>query len=147
MYLKSNRFSVHFHNTVLPFVHSSETKSTVRRLRIKGQKERRNWVKNCFFGKYFKCENESSSIAFIPAMHRSGGRECASLQIIRDGGALSLSFDRLQRDSDGTLRLGGCRFSDSGFGATLWGLSSMYRLCNAGTAYTACGTELTASFT
>ena len=71
-------------------------------------------MKNCFFGKYFKCENENSSIAFIPALHRSGGRESASLQIISDGGSLSLSFDRLQRYSDGTLSLGGCRFSDSG---------------------------------
>lgn len=71
-------------------------------------------MKNCFFGKYFKCENENSSIAFIPALHRSGGMESASLQIISDGGSLSLSFDRLQRYSDGTLSLGGCRFSDSG---------------------------------
>lgn len=71
-------------------------------------------AKNCFFGKYFKCENKNTSIAFIPAMHRCGGQESGSLQIIRDGGACSLSFDRLQRDSDGALHLGGCRFSDSG---------------------------------
>lgn len=67
-----------------------------------------------FFGKYYKCVSESTSIAFIPAMHRSRGHTDASLQIITPEGALNVSFPEMKKEKDGSLSLGSCRFSDRG---------------------------------
>ena len=67
-----------------------------------------------FFGKYFKCVSEDASIAFIPAMHRRGGRTDASLQIITPDGALNVPFPEMKKEKGGSLSLGACRFSDRG---------------------------------
>lgn len=52
--------------------------------------------KDYFKGWYFKCSNDTQTIAFIPAFHRSGPRETASLQIITDDEAFNLPFDSLE---------------------------------------------------
>lgn len=67
-----------------------------------------------FFGKYFKCVSEDASIAFIPALHRRGGRTDASLQIITPDGALNVPFPEMKKEKDGSLSLGACSFSDRG---------------------------------
>lgn len=51
--------------------------------------------KDYFKGWYFKCSNDAQTIAFIPAFHRSGHNETASLQIITDDAAFNLPFDFL----------------------------------------------------
>ena len=63
-----------------------------------------------FFGKYFKCVSEDASIAFIPALHRRGGRTDASLQIITPDGALNVPFPEMKKEKDGSLSLSACRF-------------------------------------
>ena len=43
--------------------------------------------KDYFKGWYFKCSNDTQTIAFIPAFHRTEHRETASLQVITDDAA------------------------------------------------------------
>ncbi len=52
--------------------------------------------KDYFKGWYFKCSNDTQTIAFIPAFHRSGHCETASLQIMTDDTAFNLPFDSLE---------------------------------------------------
>ena len=49
---------------------------------------------NIFFqGRYFKCQSENHSCAFIPAVHREGGIFSASLQIITDDKAWNIPME------------------------------------------------------
>ena len=47
---------------------------------------------NYFKGWYFKCCGKNKTIAFIPAYHRSDGRETASLQVITDEAVFNIPF-------------------------------------------------------
>lgn len=49
--------------------------------------------KNYFCGWYFKCQSQTHTIAFIPAVHMEGGRSTCSLQIITENGVWNLPFD------------------------------------------------------
>lgn len=66
-----------------------------------------------FFGRYFKCVGGGHTVAFIPARHRRGVEERASLQIITDKEAHFFSFpidDYKELDDGFGVRLGACRF-------------------------------------
>lgn len=72
-------------------------------------------IKNYFKGWYFKCSTESSTIAFIPAIHRSQSQETASLQIITDNSAYNIPLDTLKYCEKPLLIKGnGCLFSEKG---------------------------------
>ena len=47
-------------------------------------------MKEYFCGWYFKCQSERESIALIPAVHRVGGREECSVQLISSGESLNI---------------------------------------------------------
>ncbi len=49
-------------------------------------------IKNYFKGYYFKCSNNTSSIAFIPALHKSKKNIDASIQIITPNESIYLPF-------------------------------------------------------
>lgn len=71
--------------------------------------------KDYFKGWYFKCSNDTQTIAFIPAFHRSGHRETASLQIITDDGAFNLPFNSLEyQEKPLAVRIGDSIFSEKG---------------------------------
>ncbi len=71
--------------------------------------------KDYFKGWYFKCSNDTQTIAFIPAFHRSGPRETASLQIITDDEAFNLPFDSLEYQEEPlSVRIGDNVFSEKG---------------------------------
>ncbi len=70
---------------------------------------------NYFKGWYFKCSSNDKTIAFIPAYHRSNGRETASLQIIMDEGGFNIPFDSLKySEKPLCVNLGKCVFSEEG---------------------------------
>lgn len=50
---------------------------------------------NYFKGWYFKCFAKDQTMAFIPACHRTGRKETASLQIIMDEAAFHIPFQSL----------------------------------------------------
>lgn len=69
--------------------------------------------KDYFKGWYFKCSNETKTIAFIPAFHRNNHKETASLQIIADDAAFSIPFKSLQyRENPLTVKIGENVFSE-----------------------------------
>ncbi len=71
--------------------------------------------KDYFKGWYFKCSNDTQTIAFIPAFHRSGHRETASLQIIMDDAAFNLPFDSLKfQEKPLAVGIGDSIFSEKG---------------------------------
>lgn len=71
--------------------------------------------KDYFKGCYFKCSNETQTIAFIPAFHRSDHRETAFLQIIMDDVAFNLPFDSLEfQEKPLSVRIGYSIFSEKG---------------------------------
>lgn len=71
--------------------------------------------KEYFKGWYFKCSNDTQTIAFIPAFHRSSHCETASLQIITDDAAFNLPFDLLEfREKPLSVRIGDSMFSEKG---------------------------------
>lgn len=71
--------------------------------------------KDYFKGWYFKCSNDAQTIAFIPAFHRNGHNETASLQIITDDAAFNLPFDSLKfREKPLAIRIGDSVFSEKG---------------------------------
>ncbi len=71
--------------------------------------------KDHFKGWYFKCSNDTQTIAFIPAFHCSGHRETASLQIITDDAAFNLPFDSLEYQEEPlAVRIGDNVFSEKG---------------------------------
>ena len=71
--------------------------------------------KDYFKGWYFKCSNDTQTIAFIPAYHRTEHQETASLQIITDNAAFNLPFDSLEfREKPLSVRIGDCIFSEKG---------------------------------
>ena len=66
-----------------------------------------------FKGWYFKCCNESETVAFIPAYHIMEGKRTASLQIITDDGAYNIPFESLvYTEKPLTVKIGNCRFSE-----------------------------------
>lgn len=70
---------------------------------------------NYFKGRYFKCSSKNQTVAFIPAFHRSNGKESASLQIITDESAFNIPFNSLTcGKSPLSAKLGDCVFSDKG---------------------------------
>lgn len=71
--------------------------------------------KDYFKGWYFKCSNDQQTIAFIPALHRSGQRETASLQIITDTAAFQIPYDSLKYSENPlTVSMGDSSFSEKG---------------------------------
>lgn len=71
--------------------------------------------KDYFKGWYFKCSNDTQTIAFIPAFHRTRHKETASLQIITDDGAFNLTFDSLEfQEKPLFIRIGDSIFSEKG---------------------------------
>lgn len=70
---------------------------------------------NYFKGWYFKCSANNKTIAFIPAYHRSDGRETASLQIITGEAVFNISFDSLKYSEKSLcVKMGECEFSERG---------------------------------
>lgn len=70
---------------------------------------------NYFKGWYFKCSANNETIAFIPAYHRSSGRETASLQIITDEKVFNIPFDSLKySEKPLSVNIGNCEFSERG---------------------------------
>ena len=70
---------------------------------------------NYFKGWYFKCIGNDTTIAFIPAFHRSGDKETASLQIITDDAAFNIPFDSLEySEKPLSINLKNCHFSKDG---------------------------------
>lgn len=49
-----------------------------------------------FKGMYFKCANETQTIAFIPSVHYYNGEYCALLQIITDKEAYQIAFSNIK---------------------------------------------------
>ena len=71
--------------------------------------------KDYFKGWYFKCTNDTQTIAFIPAFHRTRHKETASLQIITDDGAFNLPFASLEyQEKPLSIRIGDNMFSEKG---------------------------------
>ena len=71
--------------------------------------------KDYFKGWYFKCSNESKTIAFIPAFHQSKHEKTASLQIITDDTAFNIPFQFLQyRENPLAIKIGENIFSKKG---------------------------------
>lgn len=60
-------------------------------------------MRNYFCGWYMKSQNESGTLALIPAWHVSGGEKSCSLQLITEEGAWKLLFpyDRFQKSKNG----------------------------------------------
>lgn len=68
-----------------------------------------------FKGWYFKCSTKDKTIAFIPAYHYSNNKKSASLQIITDGKALNIPFDKLEyTEKPLCVKIGNCVFSHAG---------------------------------
>ncbi len=71
--------------------------------------------KDYFKGCYFKCSNDTQTIAFIPAFHRTRHKETASLQIITDDAAFNLPFASLEfQEKPLFIRIGDSIFSEKG---------------------------------
>lgn len=71
--------------------------------------------KDYFKGWYFKCSNDTQTIAFIPAFHRTRHKETASLQIITDDGAFNLPFASLEfQEKPLAVRIGDSVFFENG---------------------------------
>ncbi len=71
--------------------------------------------KDYFKGWYFKCSNDTQTIAFIPAFHRTEHRETASLQIITDDAAFNLTFASLKfQEKPLAVRIGDNVFTEKG---------------------------------
>lgn len=72
------------------------------------QRERRH-MPELFNGCYYKLQSPNQTIAFIPALHRSGGQQTCSLQIITESGAFCLPFpaqDFVRRPGRPDIRIG-----------------------------------------
>lgn len=68
-----------------------------------------------FKGWYFKCSNDTQTIAFIPAFHRRGHNKTASLQIIMDDATFNLPFDSLEyQEKPLSVHIDDCVFSEKG---------------------------------
>ena len=68
-----------------------------------------------FKGWYFKCSTQDKTIAFIPAYHYSDNKKSASLQIITDGRALNIPFDKLEyTEKPLCVKIGNCVFTHEG---------------------------------
>lgn len=71
--------------------------------------------KDYFKGWYFKCSSKTQTIALIPALHKSNGKETASLQLITDNAAFHIPFQSLQyRENPLTVKIGKNYFSEKG---------------------------------
>lgn len=71
--------------------------------------------KDYFKGWYFKCSNETNTIAFILAFHRNNNQETASLQVITDDTAFNIPFPSLQYwENPLTVKTGENIFSEKG---------------------------------
>lgn len=77
-------------------------------------------MRDYFQGWYFKCRNETRTIALIPAYHFAGGRKSCSIQLITDGGSWNVTFpySDFLREKD-AVTIGGNRFSREGIILTL----------------------------
>ena len=75
-------------------------------------------LNNCFKGWYFKAQNQSRTVALIPAMHiAENGEKSASLQIIADSGVWSEWFPFEQFTCVGNkprVKVGNSEFSEQG---------------------------------
>lgn len=70
-----------------------------------------------FRGWYFKCQNSLKTLAVIPAVHKTGGRRSASVQLITDGGAWNFDFpyeDYHEHKRKLEIRVGGNTFDETG---------------------------------
>ncbi len=52
-------------------------------------------MKKYFRGWYFKCSNDTDTIAFIPAIHSDGRKESASLQVVTKEGAYIIDYNEI----------------------------------------------------
>lgn len=70
---------------------------------------------NRFMGWYFKCMGNDTTIAFIPAYHRSSHKETASLQVIMEDTVFNIPFDSLKYfEKPLSVNLKNCYFSQNG---------------------------------
>lgn len=47
---------------------------------------------DCFYGRYFKCQTETQTLAVIPVVHMKDRERICSIQIITDDDAWTVSF-------------------------------------------------------
>ena len=70
-----------------------------------------------FYGWYFRCQGNEGSIAVIPAVHFSGGKQSCSIQVITESGSWNKVFPtrqfRINRDK-GIMQIGENLFSRKG---------------------------------
>ncbi|MCR5847570.1 MAG: hypothetical protein K6G75_05565 [Lachnospiraceae bacterium] len=72
-------------------------------------------MKDYFYGWYLKCQSKNDTVAFIPAMHKNGGRESSSLQIITDDDAYNINLSaKCFRKDCRNIFLGKNRFGRNG---------------------------------
>lgn len=72
-------------------------------------------VRDCFCGWYLKCQNDTQTVALIPAWHRTGGKGSCSLQIITDDGSWNVTFPFGEFRTEGdAVGIGKNRFSRDG---------------------------------
>ncbi len=68
-----------------------------------------------FCGWYFKCQSGSQTIAVIPAIHRTGGKETCSIQLLTDGASWNVSFPYSEfRKNESGVDIAGNHFGREG---------------------------------
>ena len=68
-----------------------------------------------FYGWYLKCQSDTQTLAVIPAIHRSGRKRAASVQIITEDGAWTIPFRaEAYRRRWGEISIGKNRFGRRG---------------------------------
>lgn len=72
-------------------------------------------MKNYFCGWYYKCQNETQTIAIIPAFHITDGERTCSIQIITDETSWTASYSDKDYKKEGkSIFIGDSRFDRSG---------------------------------
>lgn len=49
-------------------------------------------MRDYFSGWYFKCQSDKQTVAVIPAVHKSKGKESCSIQLITEEGAWNIGI-------------------------------------------------------
>ncbi len=72
-------------------------------------------MKEYFYGRYFKCQTDSDTVAFIASYSKSKEHRSSLIQIITADGAYKADFayEDFSEDKNG-IRIGNCVFSDKG---------------------------------
>ncbi|WP_367923984.1 tocopherol cyclase family protein [uncultured Ruthenibacterium sp.] len=74
-------------------------------------------MRDSFCGWYFKCQSNNQTLAFIPALHASGGTVHCSLQVICPDGSWTIPFphNAFQKEKGRfAWKIGDCRFGREG---------------------------------